>query len=79
MARMKYTTSGKRSTDPRRRQQPAQPVIPMEIKVIELSDDAAPTVEVAHGIEVSDATPTQAEEVEVLAQPNENMLKKKGL
>ena len=71
MARIKYTTPGKRSTDPhRRREQHAQPVVPMKIEVIELSDDiqvvelsddAAPTVEVAEEIEVSDATPTQAE------------------
>ena len=40
MARMKYNTPGKRFVAyRRRREQAAQPVVPSEIEVIELSDD----------------------------------------
>ena len=92
MARIKYTTPRKRYTDLRRHhEQPAQLaqlIIPMEIEVIELSDDVhvvelsddtAHTLEVADGIEVSDATTTYAKEVKGLAQPDENMLDEEGL
>ena len=92
MARMKYTTPGKRFAAYRRRReqaaQPAQPVIPRKIKVIELSDDVEfvelsddtiSIVKRAEGIEVHDVTTAHAEEVEGLGRPDEIMLDEKGL
>jgi hypothetical protein len=89
---MKYTTLGKRFAAYRRRReqaaQPAQPIVPREIEVIELSDDVevvelsdntTSIVERAEEIEVHDATTTHAEEVEGLGRPDEIMLDEEGL
>ena len=89
MARMKYT-------DPRRRRaQPAQNVVPVDIEVIELSDDSlhdgegveatellddtAHNVDVAEGIEVPVDTMAHEEELEVFEQPDDIVHDEEGL